>query len=149
MKRIGTYYKLFYHFVWATRERLPLITSSIEPLLYSYLQAKCNALGYKIHALNGTDDHVHALIELTPTILVADVAKNLKGSSSHFINHDSGMPDTLYWQDGYGVLTLREGELPAVKTYISNQKEHHRAGKLSDILETVCEAGDIDGKKQS
>ncbi len=96
MKRAGTYHKLLYHYTWATRDRLPLITTSVESRLFPYLHSKCKELGYKLHALNGTEDHVHLLLELTPSILVADVAKNLKGASSHFINKESGLSDTLY-----------------------------------------------------
>lgn len=113
MKRVGAYYKLFYHFTWATRDRLPLITPAVEPVLLSYLHAKCQELGYTLHALNCTEDHIHLLLELTPITTPADVAKNLKGSSAHYINKESGLNETLYWQDGYGVLTLREGMCPA------------------------------------
>jgi putative transposase len=137
MKRAGTYYKLFYHYIWATRDRLPLITPVVEPIVFNHLNAKCIEHGYKLHALNGTTDHIHLLIELKPTQLVADVAKNLKGSSAHFINKESTLPDTLYWQDGYGVVTLRQGEVSSVVAYIQYQKEHHRMGKLSDVLE-IC-----------
>jgi putative transposase len=79
------------------------------------------------------------LIELTPTVVLADAVKNLKGSSAHFINKESGLSETLYWQDGYGVLTLREGDVPAVIGYIRNQKKHHQNGNLSEYLEKVGE----------
>jgi len=77
MKRSGTYYKLFYHFIWATRDRLHLITPALEPIVFSHLRAKCIENSYKLHAINRIADHVHLLIELKPTQLVADVAKNL------------------------------------------------------------------------
>ena len=86
MKRAGAFYQLVYHFVWGTRHRQPLITAAVESKLYPYLSGKCAELGYRLHAANGVEDHIHVLIELTPSILVADVAKNLKGASSHFIN---------------------------------------------------------------
>ena len=87
--------------------------------------------------MNGAEDHIHVLVSLTPSILVADVAKNLKGASSHYINKESGLEETLYWQDGYGVVTLREDEIPQVVRYIHHQKEHHQTGKLSQILENT------------
>ena len=139
MKSAGTYYKLFYHFIWATRDRLPLITPAVEPLLLHYLSRKCLELGYKLHTANCTEDHVHLLVELAPTIIPADVAKNLKGSSAHYINKESGLTEMLYWQDGYGVLTLREGDVPAVVAYIHQQKKHHQSGNLSEHLEKVAE----------
>jgi hypothetical protein len=39
------------------------------------------------------------------------------------------------WQEGYGVLTLREDELEKVSRYIDNQETHHQSGKLSYLLE--------------
>ncbi len=135
MKRRGAFYQLVYHFVWATKNRLPLITPTVEERLWPYIGSKCKELGYKLHAVNGTEDHIHILVELSPTATVADAAKNIKGASSHYINKESGLSETLYWQDGYGVVTLRQAEIPQVVRYIQRQKEHHRAGKLSEILE--------------
>ncbi|MCL5997355.1 MAG: IS200/IS605 family transposase [Chloroflexi bacterium] len=135
MKRAGAFYQLVFHFVWGTRNRLPLLTPAVEDCLYPYIAAKCKELGYVLHAVNGAADHVHLLVELSPTILVADVAKNLKGASSHHINKESGLADTLYWQDGYGVLTMRCAEIPQVVRYIQTQKAHHQTGNLSTLLE--------------
>ena len=134
-KRRGAFYQLVYHFVWATKNRLPLITATIEERLWTYVGYKCKELGYGLQAVNGIEDHIHVLVELAPTIPAADVAKNLKGASSHYINQESGLGDTLYWQDGYGVVTLRKVEIPKVARYIQRQKEHHRTGKLSELLE--------------
>ncbi len=135
MKRSGVFYQLVYHYVWTTKRRLPLLTPTVEAMLIPYIAHKCEALGYKLHAVNGAGDHLHVLVSLTPTMLVADVAKNLKGASSHFINKESGLSETLYWQDGYGVVTLRQAEIPKVVRYIQRQKEHHHLGNLSEILE--------------
>lgn len=137
MKRAGVFYQLIYHFVWSTKSHEPFLTPAIEARLLPYLGTKCKELDYTLYAVNGTTDHLHVLLRLTPTTLVADVAKNLKGASSHYINKESGLSESLYWQDGYGVITLREAEIPKVARYIERQKEHHRTGKLSELLERI------------
>jgi putative transposase len=137
VKRYSAFHQLFYHFVWSTRNREPLITPTVEARLFPYIGAKCKELGYMLYAVNGTEEHIHVLTELTPIILVADVAKNLKGASSHYINKVSGLGATLYWQDGYGVVTLRKAEMPRVVRYIQQQKVHHQTGKLSELLEQI------------
>ena len=137
MKRTGVFYQLVYHLVWGTKNYAPYLTPSVEALLFPYLSAKCKELGYTLYAVNGASNHLHLLVGLTPTIVVADVAKNLKGASSHFINQECDSKETLYWQDGYGVITIREAEIPKVARYIERQKEHHRIGKLSELLERV------------
>ena len=58
-----------------------------------------------------------------------------KGASSHFLNKESGLNETLYWQDGYGVVSVRKREIPAISDYIRRQKEHHRVGTLIEELE--------------
>ncbi len=139
MKRAGAFYQLVYHFTWSTKNRQPMITPEVEARLYAYIGYKCKELGYRLHAIGGTGDHLHVLLSLTPTQLVAEAAKNLKGASSHYINKESGLNATLYWQDGYGVVTLRQSEIQKVVKYILNQKEHHRQGRLAVLLERAQE----------
>lgn len=134
MKRSGTFYQLVYHFTWGTKNRLPLLTPTVKSLLFPYISYKCKELRYVLHAINGTENHLHLLLSLTPSILVQDVAKNLKGASSHFINKESALGEVLYWQDGYGVVTIRAEEIPIVTKYILHQIEHHMDGELSESL---------------
>jgi putative transposase len=135
MKRLSAFYQLVYHFVWTTKERLPWLTPTVEAWLLPYISGKCDELGYTLYAVNGAENHLHLLLSLTPTMVVAEVAHNLKGASAHYINKESGLNESLYGQDGYAVLTLRQAEIPQVTKYIERQKEHHRTGKLSGILE--------------
>ena len=137
MKRFGTFHQLYFHFVWATRNRLPLITPVVEARIFPYIGAKCKEWDYGLYAVNGTEDHLHVLVELTPAMLIADVARNLKGASSHYINKDTNLSDMLYWQDGYGVISLRKDDVAKVVSYIQRQKVHHVSGKLSDVLERI------------
>jgi putative transposase len=139
MKISRTYYQLVYHFIWGTKNRLPFITPSVEQRLFPYIGYKCKELGYFLHAVNGTEDHIHLLLSLTPSILVADVVKNLKGSSSHYINKETNLDEILYWQDGYGVVTLRKAEIPRVIKYILAQKDHHLSGEISEFFEKLEE----------
>ncbi len=137
MKRFGAFHQLVYHFVWATKGRLPLLTSTVEARLFPYLGSKCQELGYTLYAVNGAQNHLHVLLSLTPTMVVAEAAHNLKGASAHYINKESGLSETLYWQEGYAVITLRLTEIPRVAKYIERQKEHHQTGKLSAVLEKI------------
>ena len=131
----GTYHELVFHLVWSTKDRVPLITPTVEERLLRYVRAKCEELGYTLHAAGCVEDHLHLLLTLPPTVLIADVPRRLKGASSHYINHLAGMSDLLYWQDGYGVVTLRKREIPVVAEYINRQKEHHRMGRLINEFE--------------
>jgi putative transposase len=129
-----SYLRLFYHFVWTTRDREPLVTPEVEAALYPYLRVRCEEKRVLVHALNGMPDHVHLACTLPTTLCVADFMEMVKGASSHFVNHLPDQP-RLYWHRGYGALTFRKRDLPQVVAYIRNQKEHHRAGTVSDEME--------------
>jgi putative transposase len=81
-------------------------------------------------------DHAHLLCRLLPTVLLADFIGQLKGATSFRVNKEIRPKFKLHWQEGYGVLTLRKDEIEKVARYIDRQEEHHRRGKLSDVLET-------------
>jgi putative transposase len=119
------YHELVYHFAWSTKDRLPLITSEVEAHLLPFIERKCDELGYHVYAVNCVEDHLHLLVRLKPTDSVSELARQLKGSSSHFINKELQLEDVLYWQTGYAVLSLREKDVPIVTRYIQRQKQRH------------------------
>lgn len=135
-----TYTELYYHFVWATREREPLITREVEPHLYRFLRHKCGELGVFVYALNGMADHVHLVASVPPRIALADFMHDLKGASSYFHNENLTVLETrLYWQKGYGVLTFAKRELPWVVSYVDGQKKRHGDNLLASKLERIVD----------
>jgi putative transposase len=131
----GNYTQLYYHFVWSIRDRQPLITPQVESHLYPCIRRKCEALRVLVLALSGMPDHVHLACSLPTHLAVADFIEAIKGSSAHYINHDSSSPDQLYWQSGYGVLTFSRRDLPVVVRYIDQQKARHSTSQLSAAME--------------
>ncbi|MEO1623137.1 MAG: IS200/IS605 family transposase, partial [Cyanobacteria bacterium J06632_3] len=84
-------WKLYYHLVWSTHERLPLITPKREAALYRYCNNKADALGAHLYAIDGIDNHVHLIVSIPPKIAIAEFVRRIKGSSSHYLN--SSYPD--------------------------------------------------------
>jgi putative transposase len=139
--RQGTFNELYYHFIWTTKGRTPIIDSEIENVIKKVLHSKAIELRLEILEVNGTEDHLHLLIRSIPSLAPSDIAKHFKGSSSHFVNHITLKGDNtraLYWQDGYGVVTVSSSAVKTIKKYIKNQKEHHEKNKLCKELEN-CE----------
>lgn len=129
------YHRLFYHIVWTTKNKEQLITEEIEKYLFKYLENKAKRFGCYIHRCNGTEDHIHLAISIPPAVSVSDIIGKLKGSSSYFLNKELQITDNFYWQDGYGVLSFAERNLPAIVKYIENQKEHHKNNTTRKNLE--------------
>ena len=86
-------------------------------------------------AVGGMGDHVHLLVQLPSTVSIADAVKQLRGSSSHFTNHEVEKTAGFRWQGSYGAFSVSERILPRVRHYIVNQEEHHRTGKLHRAYE--------------
>ena len=133
--------RLYYHFVWTTKNRSPVTTKEVKAHLFKSIGRKCRDLGADIRALNAVEDHVHLLTKLPPTLAPTQFIRQVKGIASYIVNR-SGSDNMLCWQRGYGVLTLSSSQLRRVVAYIENQEEHHSSGDVMPSLETVEESDD-------
>jgi putative transposase len=129
------YWKLYYHFVWGTKGRLPLIEADLEPAIYRAIAAKIQEIGGFVHAIGGTLDHVHVAVSVPPKVALSKFVGDVKGNSSHFVNHVLKPNFEFHWQEEYGVLSFGENNLPTVVRYIHNQKQHHAEGTLIAAME--------------
>lgn len=134
------YWKLYYHFIWGTKDRLPLIDAALEPDLYCAVAAKAKDMGGFVHAIGGTQEHVHLAVSVPPKIALAKFIGEVKGNSSHFINYMIQPGFEFHWQSEYGVLSFGEKNLPVVVRYIQNQKQHHAEGSLIAAMERLDES---------
>ena len=132
---MAPYMQLYIHCVWATWDRLPLLTPAVQPRVYGAIRAKCENLGCTVIALGGIDDHVHLLARIVPTISPARLIGEVKGASSHLVTHVV-QPDGFFkWQGSYGVFTVSKRSVPQVKEYVMNQAMHHAHATLIKELE--------------
>ena len=139
------YSEIHLHVTWHTKGNLPLLAGKIETEVHHYLKGRCiNTPGIFIHEIGGVDDHVHLCLTIPPTLLISDFIGQLKGASSHEINHKlgDGNGKILEWQSGYGVVSFGTRNLPWVKEYVRNQREHHASGKIETRLEQITQRED-------
>lgn len=104
----NVYKSILYHIVFGTKERQPFLHKGLRKQVYHFIWNKTKRYGYFLHRIGGTADHVHMLIYIPPKIAVSDAVGKLKGSSSYFVNQELAGEDILYWQRGYGVITVSE-----------------------------------------
>ena len=71
-------------------------------------------------------DHIHCLFLLNPQKSIAEVIKQIKGNSSHYINQNNLIADKFAWQTGYAAFSVSESVVEKVFKYIKNQKSHHQ-----------------------
>ena len=143
------YCQLFYHLVWSTKNREPLITEELEPMVYALIRSKATDLGAMVYALGGVADHVHLVATIPPSIAVARLVGQVKAVASTRINKARLQEMPFFWQAEYGALTFDARRLPNYVAYVRNQKQHHAENTVFAVLErhqapdqhAMCEDG--------
>ncbi|MCB9309034.1 MAG: IS200/IS605 family transposase [Lewinellaceae bacterium] len=128
-----SYNKIWIHAIWSTKGRLPLLHPSIENKVYQFISEQLREQGCPVRIVNGMPDYIHCLFLLNPKKSMADIIKQIKGSSSHFINQSNLISEKFGWQNGYAAFSVSQSVFERVFHYINNQKQHH--SKTSFIQE--------------
>ncbi|ASB49112.1 IS200/IS605 family transposase [Alkalitalea saponilacus] len=122
----NTYTQIHIHAVFAVKNRLSLISKLWEQRLYQYITGIIQNHGHKMLSINGMPDHVHILFGMRPIQSLSDLMRDVKGDSSLWINESKFVAGKFSWQDGYGAFSYSKSQIPAVASYIENQKTHHQ-----------------------
>ena len=117
------------HAILVTKFRRSLISAECEQALYDFIRAQLEGMGCKVRIFHGDSDHMHCLFLLHYTKSIAEVMKQVKGSSSRYMNADVRMEGKFKWQMGYGAFSVSHHSLDQVYRYIQNQKIGHWEGK--------------------
>jgi putative transposase len=130
----------YYHLVWSTEGRAPLINPDVEQCIFETIARKSAALKSDILAMNSVEDHLHIAASISLSIAVADWVKQVKGLSAFEVNQRCpNLNSHFRWQKSYGILTFGAKNLPFVVDYIQRQKEHHSNNQLVSYLEEIGE----------
>jgi REP element-mobilizing transposase RayT len=122
MSYVGSYY----HCVFSTKERRPLITPGLQERLWPYLGGIARQNEMKAIQIGGVADHVHILLSLPSTLSIAKAMQLIKGGSSKWV-HESFPEHRLFgWQVKYGAFSVSVSQLDKTVQYIQRQAEHHR-----------------------
>ena len=121
-----SYVSSYYHCVFSTKERRPLITPGLQERLWPYLGGIARQNEMKAIEIGGVADHVHILLSLPSTLSIAKAMQLIKGGSSKWV-HESFPEHRLFgWQVKYGAFGVSVSLLDKTIQYIQTQSEHHR-----------------------
>lgn len=135
---MGVFYVCYYHIIWATKYRLPVISPAIEKIIVETVEQKSTELKCPIYAINSVEDHIHVGVTIPPSQSIWEWARDVKGLSAHLVNQEfPNLEEIFKWQRGYSVLTFGQKTLPFVVKYIENQKENHQSGTTEPYLEHI------------
>ena len=83
------FHQLYYHFVWATHERQPVLTDKPRQDLLRIQAEEVARRGGILIRQNCVADHMHLLVRLTPNILVSDFIGQVKGAGCYRFNREA------------------------------------------------------------
>jgi putative transposase len=122
---MGSFTRLTYHAVFATKYRRPTIKEDIQERLYEYIGGILRGKKGHLIEIGGVEDHVHVLAGLSPTMAVSDVIRDVKAASSKWVKEERET-EAFEWQKGFGVFSVSYDRVEAIRKYIRNQREHHK-----------------------
>src|SRR5690349_20344511 len=126
------------HCVFSTKERVNLIPDASE--LCRYLTGVARAKSITLLAAGGTENHVHVLIALPPTMMLSKAMQELKANSSRWF-HERGI--RFAWQEGYGAFSVSQSQKQIVADYIANQAEHHKKWSFEQEFMTLLKKSGV------
>lgn len=110
--------------------------------LYAYIYGvikhnKCGLL-----RINGIGNHIHMLVNLSPTISLSDFVATIKRSSSIWMKENEEYKDFEGWGREYYATTISHNQIDSVVDYIIDQESHHLGQSFEDeIKQQVVEEG--------
>jgi putative transposase len=122
----NTYTQIYIHIVFVVKGRQNLILEFFREELQKFITGILKRRGQKMLAIYCMPDHSHILIGLTPAISISYLVRDIKASSSKFINDKKLVNGKFNWQVGFGAFSYSRSQIDTVIKYILNQKEHHK-----------------------
>ncbi|HUN88703.1 MAG TPA: IS200/IS605 family transposase [Terriglobales bacterium] len=121
------YARNYVHLIFGTKGRRPWIHNADR--LHAYIIGIAKEYSIDVHAIGGTNDHVHLLMAMPPKLSVAHAVRVIKANSSKWMNESGHL---FAWQQGYGVFSVSSSNVQSVCEYIGKQGEHHRKWSFED-----------------
>ena len=130
-----SYTYLYVHIVFSTRKRQKSLLFSRRNEIYTYISGIINNLGCHKLAINGTIDHIHIFVNLSPAICLSDFVKTIKQSSTNWIKKNGILNGFDGWQEGYFAGSVGPDGIENCKKYIYNQNIHHNGKSFEAEME--------------
>lgn len=139
------YIQLYYHIIWRTKDSVPAITEEHERDLYKFIWGTISNTGSHLYRINSMPDHVHMLVEVSPSVSLADFMKTVKLAAGNYMrDHAEHFPNFKGWGKSYCAITYCKAERDTVMQYIANQKEHHKQESFADEFERILREEGVD-----
>ncbi|MCL8008630.1 IS200/IS605 family transposase [Gelidibacter japonicus] len=128
----NTFTQLYVQIIFAVMHKNALIDQLWEERLYRYITGIIQNKGNKMIAINGMPNHIHLFIGMIPDISMSDLVREVKKSSTNFINGERLSSNKFQWQPGYGAFSFGRSDIDPIAKHIMNQKEYHKSNTFKE-----------------
>ena len=139
----NTFTQIYIQVVFAVEFRQALISRDNREELHKYITGIVRNHGQKLLTINAQPDHLHTLLGLKPDIALSDLVREVKKSSTTFINDNHWVRGHFNWQEGFGGFSYSRSSLDSVMRYIQNQDQHHAKRSFKDEYKRLLRKFDI------
>lgn len=143
-----TYSQLYIQIVFAVKGRQNLISKKWKDEVYKYITGIITNQKQKLIVINGMPDHIHILVGIKPNISLSDLVRDIKSSSSKYINEQKWVNGKFEWQTGFGAFSYGHSQLSNVIKYIENQEEHHKTRTFKEEYIAFLKLFNVDFKDE-
>jgi putative transposase len=118
-------YSLKVHLVFVVKYRKKILKGKLCEDLKNIL-LKQETTKFKIETMETDLDHIHILVDYSPTISVSSIVRKLKQMSSYYIWKKYNLSsyfwkEHTFWSDGYFACSTGEASTETIKKYIKSQ----------------------------
>ena len=139
-----SYHQVYYHIVFSTKNRVPVLHQKRRRELYNYVWGTLRNKKSHLYRIGGTEDHVHILTSIHSTVCCATLVRDLKTSCTSWIRNERIYPEFPGWQREYGAFTKAHSHRNRIIQYIKNQNEHHKSETFSEEFKRLLKEDGID-----
>ncbi len=130
-----------FHIVFSTKQRRNYIPKSSLETCWAYVAGIARNHHMRVYAVGGTQNHIHALVDLPAELALADAVRTLKCNSSRWLRESVPL---FAWQSGYGGFSVSPSQIRRVVNYISHQAQHHARYSFEEEFRSMLMAAGID-----
>jgi putative transposase len=126
------WHRLYYHLVWTTLDRAPLLDAQCATFLSRFLRHAAGEHRSRVLEIGAVTTHVHVLMVCHPMTEFPALIGLLKGGSSTVWNKDYA-PESgwkLRWAKGYGLSSISPRQVDGVRKYLRAQPRHHPSERI-------------------
>lgn len=114
-----------HHIVFSTRFRQPTLEPAHAEELHRFIWNMLKDRDCHLCRINSMPDHLHFLVDVSPTNALATLVKDLKANSSLWMKRSGRFPIFIGWSKGYYAASISANHKEAVIDYIRSQQSHH------------------------